>query len=790
MSKMPHNAPAGFDWLTGFDQWRLEDNILWLQAQSAAGETAQISFRALSADVWRMTFAPMGAALTPTPIILDQSPSLSSLDVQESATGLSISAGNLNLLLDRSPWYMRLQNADGRDLLRENPTDIDGLGQPFVLPLGFVRAAWGISHVSQSFHLRQDEQLYGLGEKFTPLDKVGQRIITWTQDAFGSTSERSHKNMPFLMSSRGYGLLLDTGARVTWDLGTISCQSASLLAETDTLDAYIIYGPSYEQILQRYADLTGRTPLPPKWTFGLWVSSGGTYRDQETMQTLVDGLEEHDVPADVVHIDPWWMKWRTYCDFRWDRNMFPDVEAMIADWHARGLKICLWEHPYISIESDLFEYGQAQDYFLKRPDGETYIIDYGLSLAPRPDGIVRQATPETSWNARVAIVDFTNEDAYRWFQDLHRPLLQMGVDVFKTDFGEDVPHDALFSNGQTGATMHNLYPLLYNQCVYEVTQEERGYGVLWLRAGAAGIQRFPICWSGDPATDFDSLACTIRGGLSIGMSGVPFWSNDIGAYREMPSPHLYIRWAQVGLFCSHSRMHGDSPREPWAFGDEALDIVRRYVKLRYQLFPYIYSAAHEAMLNHTPVIRAMPLAFPDDPNTQGKDLQYMFGPDILVAPIYDEGESRLVYLPDGDWVDFWTKERIRGPVNIRVHAPLDCLPLFVRAGAAIPLIPPAERIPEGRIDPLILEVYPASQIESLVYEDEGMTTISGSRDDQGLTIRWQSDVERRLMLRIVNSEKVAQVTGAVLESWRQVDEVSVECQISASQQGELRIEFA
>jgi alpha-D-xyloside xylohydrolase len=396
------------------------------------------------------------------------------------------------------------------------------------------------------------------------------------------------------------------------------------------------------------------------------------------------------------------------------------------------------------VESELFEVGEREGYFVKRPDGEVYIIDYGLSLAPRPDGVVRFATPETSWNARVAIVDFTNPAAYRWYQDLHRPVLRMGADVFKTDFGEDIPHDAVFYNGQTGATMHNLYPLLYNQCVFEVTRQERGYGVVWSRSGTAGNQRYPLCWSGDPAADFESLACTIRGGLSVGLSGVPFWSNDIGAFRGMPSPQLYVRWAQFTLLCSHARMHGDTPREPWVFGPEALAIVRRYTLLRYRLFPYLYSLAHEAHCTGLPVIRAMPLVFPDDPNTYDKDLQFMLGPWLLVAPIYDAGEERTVYLPEGVWFDYWTGERHCGPATLRVHAPLDTLPLFVRGGAILPMMQEARRIPAGRIDPLILEIYPQGRSVYTVYEDEGETVVQCQERENTVELTLQQAQPRQI----------------------------------------------
>ncbi len=783
----PHNAPPGFDWVIQLESWQLVDgHTLHIWTRTAADRQAQLTLRAITPEVWRVTFTPPGVSVPDTsPFVMADREGAVALAVREDEHGLTVRGGTLALRLERQPWSLRFIDAAGFEVCRENPSDIDGLGRLFILPLGYITDANRISSVTESFHLRQDEHLFGLGEKFTPLDKRGQRIITWTQDAFGSTSERSHKNIPFLISTRGYGLLLDTGAKVTWNLGTVSCQSYTMTLDAPYLDVYLIYGPQPAQILKHYTQLTGCAPVPPKWSFGLWLSGTGTYRDRAAIEKLVEGAERRRLPVDVIHVDTWWMKWRTYCDFRWDRDAFPQVEAFISRLHDKGLKLTLWEHPYISIESDLFEYGKARGYFVKRSDGEVYVINYGLSLAPRPDGIIRTATPETSWNAPVAIIDLTNPDAYRWFQDLHRPVLQMGVDAFKADFGEDIPSDAVFANGQTGREMHNLYPLLYNQAVYEVTRQERGYGVVWSRSGTAGNQRYPVCWSGDPAADFDSLACTIRGGLSIGLSGVPFWSNDIGAYRGTPTPRLYVRWAQFGLMCSHSRMHGDSPREPWFYGEEAAAIVQKYVELRYQLFPYLYSAAHEASQTGMPVIRAMPLAFPDDLNTYDKDLQYMLGPSLLVAPVYDERDSRNVYLPSGTWVDWWTGAVYNGPANLRIDAPLDTLPLFVRAGAIIPMIVPVLRIPEGLISPLILEVYPAESGAYRLYEDEGETQFALWEQERRLTLTWGGPVERDLIVRFRRIGAGARVGG--FESWALADG-TLEVRVPGTTKGRIEVE--
>jgi len=762
----PHAAPTDFDWIVRLMEWRTIQNALIVHAQTAHGKMVELCFQALAVPAWRVSFTLPDAVPEPTtPICLPEvAASVLPLHVhQPDAHTLTAEAGSLRARIHLDPWMLEFLDADGGTLCRENPTDIDGLGRPFVLPLGFVAGSSPL--VTQSFHLHPDEHFFGLGEKFTPLDKRGQRIISWTQDAFGSTSERSHKNIPFLMSTRGYGLLFDTGARITWELGTQSCQSYTIAAETPTFNLTLILGSTPEILLERYTALTGRTTVPPAWSFGLWLSGGGTYRDRTQIEAMIEEAEDRKMPFDVLHIDTWWMKWRRYVNYRFDAEAFPDIDGFIRDLHERGLRLSLWNQPYISVESELFDEAVAQGYLLKTPHGEPYIIDYGLSLAPRPDGIIREATPETSWNARVALVDFTNPSAAAWYQDQHRPLFRMGVDVFKTDFGEDVPADAVFHNGQTGALMHNLYPLLYNHYSTEVVEQEKGYRLVWSRSGTAGNQRYPVCWSGDPAGDWDSLACTIRGGLSIGLSGIPFWSSDIGGFRGMPEPEVYIRWAQFTLLCSHARMHGDSPREPWAFGDEADSIVRRYITLRYRLFPYLYSLAHEAAQNGMPVIRALPLAFPDDPNTYNKDMEYLLGSSILVAPIYTADGERNIYFPEGTWIDFWTGEVIRGQTNRRIHANLDILPLYLRAGSTIPLMASARRIPDDIATlPLELLCVPGtgeSHFPGLGAENESLH-LNLQQMTTGTRLSWQTAGMRRLSLRAVQVGQPVALDGTMI----------------------------
>jgi alpha-D-xyloside xylohydrolase len=795
MLPAPYDVPDGYDRFIRVTSAGISgaDGVLILQAES--GRTAQMRISIVAKDIWQWSILPDGVtAPAPTGILVQSSGIPHVPEAHLTATTFIVSCADHVLRVGLDPFTFTFAKTSGTTLFRDTPGDIDGLGRPFVLPMGCVWQGSVVHQVVFSFAVGAEEHFFGLGEKFTPVDKKGQRIVSWTQDAFGSTGERSHKNIPFLMSSNGYALLIDTGARITWELTTRSCQSATVLLDASSFSGFLIAGDTPADILQRYTWLTGRAPMPPKWSFGLWVSSGGTYRDRASIERLIDGLEQHRIPADVVHVDPWWMKWRMYCDFRWDREAFPDPEGFIRLLHDRGFKLCLWEHPYISVESDLFAAGSDAGYFVKRPDGGVYIIDYGLSLAPRPDGVVREATPENSWNARVAIVDLSYPPAVAWFQELHRPLLKMGVDVFKTDFGEDIPSDAIFANGQTGNEMHNLYPLLYNSVVAEVTKQEKGNGLVWGRAGTAGSQRMPVCWSGDPAADFESLACTIRGGLSIGLSGVPFWSNDIGGYRGMPDPELYIRWAQFGLLCSHSRMHGDSPREPWHFGDMALSIVRRFIALRYALFPYLYSCAFEASRTGMPVVRAMPLAFPGDPNTYDKDYQYMLGPWLLVAPVIDRSGARAVYLPEGEWFDYWTGQMYRGPRTIRVTASLSTMPLFVRAGAILPTMIPNHHIPREIVDPLLLELYLADSSQYVLNEDEGETRFALKEQARGYLLEWSGPVARKMIFRIHTSQGKPEVRigrapmGALpTVATRTVNEWITEVEASSARQGSIAL---
>lgn len=716
--------------------WEREDTGLLLNCWTQDGLNVGIRLDICTPEIWRLRMGSLHAMASRRSylVVKEQWPS-TSFQVEERPNGIALRTGKQVVRIQKKTWLLSVLDLDGKLVCCENPGDVDGLGRLNIKPLGFSLDEEGrVRNVFETFYLQADEHFYGFGEKFTPLDKRGQELVSWNVDALGTTTERAYKNIPFFMSTRGYGLFLNTTCRIFYHMGTKSCISYTFEVEEDCLDFYFILGPRFSDILARYTELTGRAPVPPKWSFGLWVSSTGTYRTREAMEALADGLRERDIPCDVLHIDPWWMRPRKYCDFQWNQEAFPNPEEMIADLKAKGFKISLWEQPYISRESELYQEAKDLGYLVLREYGSVYEIDYGLSLAPLPGGELGLAAPGASWNAPVAIVDFSKPAAAHWWQEKHKPLFNAGIDVFKTDFGEDVPEDARFYNGMTGREMHNLFPLLYNRAVFEASEAFTGRpGLVWGRSGYAGSQRYPTHWAGDPAADFGSLACVIRGGLSFGLSGCPFWSHDIGGYRGTPSEELYIRWAQFGLFSPHARCHGETAREPWRFGERTLDIFRFYAKLRYRLIPYIYSYAHVAYRTGLPLMRAMILECPGDPNVYDKDLQYFFGREFLVAPIYSETGQRYVYLPQGRWLDYWSQEEYEGPINIWYKASLEILPLFVRAGAIIPMGPEMSYVGEKPFDPITLDIYPYGHSEFTLYDEEETTTFACHRAGGGIT---------------------------------------------------------
>ncbi|MEU0100030.1 alpha-xylosidase [Streptomyces sp. NPDC006267] len=593
---------------------------------------------------------------------------------------VELTSGPLTLRLDTAqPWALDFVDGEGRPL-----TTAGRRGT------GFATTPDGAHHMAVQLALGVGEQIYGLGERFTPFVKNGQNVDIWQADG-GTSSEQAYKNVPFYLSSRGYGVLVNHPGRVSFEIGSESVGHTQFSVEDQTLEYYVVAGPTPKDVLTRYTALTGRPALPPAWSFGLWLTTSFcTAYDEDTVASFVDGMAERDIPLSVFHFDCFWMREYQWSDFQWDPGTFPDPQGMLARLKARGLRISVWINPYIAQKSTLFAEGAARGYLVRRPNGDVWQWDL--------------------WQPGMALVDFTNPEARAWFQDKLRPLLAQGVDCFKTDFGERIPTDVVWHDGSDPERMHNYYAQLYNRTVFDLLEEERGTGeaVLFARSATVGGQKFPVHWGGDCFASFEAMAESLRGGLSLSLSGFGFWSHDIGGFEGTPDPAVFKRWLAFGLLSSHSRLHGNvSYRVPWEFGEEAVAITRQFTRLKHRLMPYLYGAAVEAHLTGVPMMRPMLLEFPEDPACRTVDRQYMLGPDLLVAPVFTADGEVEYYLPQGTWTHLLTGETVTGPVWRRERYGFDGLPLFVRPGAVLPLGADEQRPDADWLDGLTLRIHPA-----------------------------------------------------------------------------------
>ncbi|MGW2618139.1 alpha-xylosidase [Streptomyces sp. NPDC001500] len=570
---------------------------------------------------------------------------------------LELTSGELTLRVDSSrPWRLEFV-ADGRVL-----TSAGERGT------GFVTDAEGRHHMVGRLALGVGESVYGLGERFTPFVKNGQSVDIWQADG-GTSSEQAYKNVPFHLTDRGYGVFVNHPGRVSYEVGSEAVGQVQFSVEDQSLEYFVVHGPTPKEILERYTALTGRPALPPAWALGLWLTTSFTTEyDEATVGRFVDGMAERGIPLSVFHFDCFWMRAHQWCDFDWDRATFPDPQGMLGRLRERGLKVSVWINPYIAQKSALFEEGMREGHLVRRPDGSVWQWDM--------------------WQPGMALVDFTNPAARAWYTGKLRVLLAQGVDCFKTDFGERVPTDVVWHDGSDPQRMHNYYTHLYNQAVFELLREERGEGeaLLFARSATAGGQQYPVHWGGDCDSHFGAMAESLRGGLSLGLSGFGFWSHDIGGFEGTPTPTVFKRWVQFGLLSSHSRLHGStSYRVPWDYGEEAVDVTREFTLLKHRLAPYLQRAAQQAHATGVPVMRAMLLEFPDDPAAALLDRQYMLGDDLLVAPVFTDDGTVQYYVPEGEWTNVLNGAGVTGPGWVRERHDFHTLPLLARPDSVIAL---------------------------------------------------------------------------------------------------------
>jgi alpha-D-xyloside xylohydrolase len=595
----------------------------------------------------------------------------------QDGTSATLTSGALSARVHRGENWRLDFLAGGRVLTSSGP---DGMG--------LVHTDTGADYVHEQLDLGVGEAVYGLGERFGPLVKNGQAIDIWNEDGHTST-ELAYKNVPFYLTNRGYGVLVDHPGRVSFEIGSELVSRVQFSVPGQVLEYLVIHGPTPKDVLRRYTALTGRPALPPAWSFGLWLTTSFTTSyTEETVTSFINGMAQRDLPLSVFHFDTFWMREFNWCDFEWDTRAFPDPAGMVKRLKERGLHISLWINPYIAQRSPLFAEGAARGYLVRRADGDVWQWDL--------------------WQAGMGLVDFTNPDACAWYAGKLRTLLDMGVDCFKTDFGERIPTDVVYFDGSDPGRMHNYYTYLYNQTVFEVLREYRGENeaIVFARSATVGGQRFPVHWGGDSCATFESMAESLRGGLSLSASGFGYWSHDIGGFEGRPDAALFKRWIPFGLLSSHSRLHGnENYRVPWLFDEEAVDVLRQFTRLKHRLMPYLYQAALTAHRDGIPMMRPMAVEFPDDPAVTHLDRQYMLGDSLLVAPVFSAGGDTTYYVPAGRWTRFGTGETVDGPAWIQERHGFDSVPLLVRPGSVIPVGARHDRPDYTYHDGVALHVY-------------------------------------------------------------------------------------
>jgi alpha-D-xyloside xylohydrolase len=665
------------------------------------------------------------------------------LEVNENDETISIQSGSLVLEIGKKNWYMRYT--------REGKLITESKGQDLALMktnwkgLAYDKGDNSDTYIRQQLGIGVDEKIYGLGERFTPFVKNGQTVEIWNEDG-GTSTEQSYKNIPFYISTKGYGVFVNHPEKVEFEIGTESVNKTEFSVEGGYLDYFLINGPSMKEVLKRYTDITGKSGLPAPWTFGLWLSTSFTTNyDEETVMSFVDGMIDRGIPLRTFHFDCFWQKEFHWCEFLWNSKVFPDPVGMLKRIKDKGLNICVWINPYIAQDSAIFKEGFENGYYIKRPNGQVWQWDM--------------------WQSGMAIVDFTNPDACKWFQDKLEILLDMGVDCFKTDFGERIPLDAVYYDGSDPKKMHNYYTYLYNKCVYELLERKRGKGeaVLFARSATVGGQKFPVHWGGDCWSDYESMEESLRGGLSLCMSGYGFWAHDIGGFENTSTADVYKRWVAFGLLSSHSRLHGSqSYRVPWVYDDEAVDVVRFFTKLKAKLMPYIYKYAIIASTEGLPVMRSMVLEFTEDKNCHYLDKQYMLGENLLVAPIFNDENRAEYYLPKGVWTNFFTgKEYIGGTWITESHDYMS-IPLMVRENSIIVTGANDNVADYDYADGCELRVYAIHdgiKIDTVVYGLNNTAELNVSVKRLGHSIHITADSSKPYSIRMINMQAANAVNG-------------------------------
>lgn len=587
-----------------------------------------------------------------------------------------VSGGDYKLVIEHSPFTFVLSQFD--KVIQSTPKDGHFVRQYRLPPLAKIEDKWFMS-----FELGSSEPVYGLGEKWGKLDKRGQLIRSFNHDALGVNAEISYKNVPFAWSPSGWGLFVHTPSPVTHGVGYApwSQRSYGLLVEDSYADIFLLHADSSANMLDLYTNITGKAPTPPDWSLGV-ILSKAYYKDVPELMSTAKAVREHKMPCDVITLDGRaWQDTDTRFAFEWDKSRYDNPAKVISDLKAMNFKVCIWEYPMISVENDLFDTLDKKGWLIKdKRTGKSFQYDWDMSAF----GEVLTPLPKSG------ILDFTHPEAYEFWCASHKPLFDLGVDMIKADFGEQIEDDNMLAhNGESGQALHNIYTLLYNRCVYEAAQRYSKNGpFLFSRSAWIGSQNYPSQWGGDPQADWGGLAASLRGGISWGLSGSPFYATDVGGfYKDTRDAELFVRWIQASVFSAHMRLHGIGQREPWTYGVEAENAANQALKLRYKLLPYIKNTMQQATETGLPVQRAMVLSFPNDKASWHFEDQYMFGDDLLIVPCLQPGGEVEFYLPEGEWkmMDDVQERSFTGGKVHNLTLELSEIAVFALSGKNIPL---------------------------------------------------------------------------------------------------------
>jgi alpha-D-xyloside xylohydrolase len=612
-----------------------------------------------------------------------------------------------SVTIEQSPFHLEIRDASGRLLTETDHADDNKSTFSPVLPFSFVRRTADYSRsFNAAFTLSPGEKIFGCGESFTGLDKRGQKIVLWTDDANGIENQGMYKPVPFFMSSRGYGMFMHTSTPITCDFGHDFSGADSLMIGDDALDLFVFLGTPKE-ILNQYTDLTGKSPMPPLWTFGLWMSRC-TYNAEKQVRDIAAKLRENKIPCDVLHLDTGWFETDWQCDYEFSKTRFTDPVKMLSDLKADGFRVSCWQLPYFVPKNKLF------------PE----LVTNNLVVRDRKGNLPYED----------AVLDFSNPKAVEWYQGKLAGLLKEGVSAIKVDFGEAAPEDGLYADGRTGFYEHNLYPLRYDQAVAGITKKVTGDNIIWARAAWAGSQRYPLHWGGDAESTDDGMAAELRGGLSFGLSGFSFWSHDVGGFTANSvaamDQDLFARWLAFGMLSSHSRCHGEAPKEPWHYGQAFMDKFRTIDELKYKLMPYVFAQAKDCSEHGLPMVRALFVEFPDDPGSWLVDDEYLFGSQMLVAPLLHENATgRNVYLPPGTWIDYQTGKTYAGGWH-KIEAGKIPAIILVRDGSVIPHIALAQSTAQMDWSKIELKVFAKNAKTA-----NGLIFLPGATEAQELTLK-------------------------------------------------------